>query len=212
MRKHLILFLLAFIGIAGRSTAQETQTTQWLTDSSKAIQFGIGNNFGLEAFDYKSISFKTHLSSLRAIRIGVNASGSTSKQERTSFLGSYDQLSSIALGISTHFLWYFETESDVFLFLGAGPLVEYSHSRGDYSYVSEHTTIWTVGVGGAIGAEWFATRHIAIHAEYQAAGRYTSGKSESLDDRVPEEGVYKLLTKSWRFDAQKVLFGLSVYF
>ena len=227
MKSKTALALIALIVPIARLCAQDTASPQWLSDSSRAIQFGIGSYLSVQPFDDKSISFKTHLTATRAIRIGVSFSGSIDKGERhdrTYINGltasssdiSYDPTHSLSVELLAQHIWYIDTGSDVFLFLGAGPLAKYSRSEYLYTGESQLTTSWSVGVGGTVGAEWFVHRRISVHSEYQAAAQYGSERSKTVHSEYNNNGVktdngdYR--DNIWSLSGHKVLFGFSVYF
>lgn len=226
MNLRIVYLVIAVLLLNSLLRAQQTDSTQWLSDSSRAIQFGVGDYLNVRAFDTKSISFKYHLSATRALRIGLSFSGSVDKSEshRTSFLNdslisstdrSNGPIHSVALELSVLHIWYFSTNSDVFLFLGAGPLVQYSRREYAGSSYSDLTTLWSTGVGATIGTEWFVHRRISLHAEYQASGQYTHTNNNSTNRNSNIQGdkiVDETSNNRWSITSQRVLFGISVYF
>lgn len=131
--------------------------TQWLSDSSRAIQFGVGSSFYVQAFDNKAISFKTHITALRALRFGLSFSGSIDQRDRhediyingvpwSSADISEDPTHSWAIEASALHFWYIDTGTDVFLFLGAGPVAEYFREEYGSGYYASSRTGWSAGV------------------------------------------------------------------
>jgi hypothetical protein len=227
MKSTTTFFFIALIVAATALRAQDATTTMWLTDSSRAIQFGVSGNFTLGTFDGKSISFKQHLTDKRAIRIGVSFSGSINKQSSSdeSFQNdtllfrsntSFPSTHALGLEISTHYLWYMPTADGIFLYCGAGPRGSYSRSENVGTTSSEKSESWTAGACGAAGVEWFIHKRFALHAEYQGYAQYAYTCSSSSYSGTNSSGKYFHSTNScrntWNLSSQKVVFGISVYF
>ena len=204
--------------------AQEKEETQYLTDSSKSIQFGITSFLSPAAFNNKSISYKTNLSTISAIRIGIIISGSHQNDD-TKYVGytndtlisrknsSYNRSPNINLALSVQYLLYIPTQSQFYLFYGAGPEVEYSRSEMNYDV----NTSRSIGIAGMLGAEWFASQRFSLHAEYitNASLSFESHvdwySSTTIGGSAKEE---RWETKStiWSLHSSRVLFGASIYF
>jgi len=217
---------IALLLIQTHMSAQPSETQQWLTDSSRSIQFGIGNYLSLNAFDGKSISFKLHNTATNAIRFGFTLSGNTASSDATTetivddtlistTTTSTDPTFSINVDAFVHFLWYLDTHSDVFPFIGIGPMVGFV--RNEYVSTSSSSLTRTLGVGAeaVVGAEWFATKNISLHAEYQATAlfeytRYESYEPGTVGGQTPSKN-FKRTIKSWAIRSRTVVFGLSVY-
>ncbi len=227
MNFRLIHFLLALFLSSQCLLGQTSETTSWLNDSSRAIQFGIGNYLDVEAFNSKSISFKKHLSAESAIRVGIVLSASSYKEQAntrdyvsdtliSSNSVSYTPTYSISAEISTLYLWYFSTQSDFYLFLGLGPEMRYD--RRDYltsDYYDRNRT-WSIGMEGSVGAEWFVSHRFSIHAEYLASALYAGSKENGWNTDINGNPLviqdFENTSTSWRFQSGTVVFGLSIYF
>ena len=62
---------------------------------------------------------------------------------------------------------YFRPEREVKFYLGAGPYVGYDLGRRERNEATlERSQRFTVGIGGRLGTEWFATKSISLLAEY----------------------------------------------
>lgn len=81
-KTELLVITAVIVGfcLAGPASSQ----TQWLSDSSRAIQFGVGSSFNVHAFGEKEISFKTHITAMRALRLSLSFSGTIDQRDRPS--------------------------------------------------------------------------------------------------------------------------------
>ncbi len=208
------LLLMAVLPV--QSSAQEHE---WMTDSSWAIQFGIQSNMTLGSFDAANLSAKTHITSLQALRIGLNLYGANNRQETFQERSIGDSVfyqvtgsawqNDFTIGATVQYLWYLDTKSDLFVFFGVGPTGRFRWSDSDFG---EHRAAWAIGIAPVLGGEWFATRRISFHAEYQATLFYERSTS-SYEDNSSETRFYRENTYTrWGFSADGVVFGLSVYF
>jgi hypothetical protein len=210
--------ILVFLFLSTTCNAQTPDTQPWLTDSSRAIQFGVGGYFNLSTFDSKALSVKFHLFPLSAIRVGLAMRGNTSRSDKEVKRTVGDSLISaksssnrynedLSFELTSQYMLFLDTQSDLFLFIGSGPIVTYSYQGNDDG---DWTRTWGLGVEGAIGAEWFATHRISFHAEYRAAALYTISKDEYTYPSQFETTNQQ--TISWELRSGRVLFGLSAYF
>jgi len=227
MNFRLIRFLFALFLSSQFLLGQTNQSNSWLNDSSRAIQFGIGNYFDVEAFNSKSISFKKHLSAETAIRVGIVLSASSYKEEANSrdYINdtlissksiSYSPTYSISAEVSTLYLWYLSTQSDFYLFLGLGPELRFDRREYSTSDYYDQNRTWSIGMEGSIGAEWFVTHRFSLHAEYLANALYVGSKENGWNTDVNGNRLvvedFDNTSTAWRFQSGTVAFGLSIYF
>jgi hypothetical protein len=214
--------VLSFVLIA-RSASQESVDVHALTDSSRAIQFGIGSYLSAQAFDARSISYKFHLSSDRAIRMGIEVNGRTTHThyDRQDFSegsvifeshGNYNSSNSVLANVVAQYLWYWGAVDNVYIFGGVGPDVGF----GKYDYTSSKNnwnkaTTWTFGAEGSLGAEWIFSRRFSLHAEYNYVTFFETRHTQDKSGNPEQSVIVEATDKSWVFGSGKVLFGLSVY-
>jgi len=204
------VFLLLALG-ASDARGEENS----LTAGSWALQFQIQNNLTLGNFDGLGIALKRHLSGGSALRGGVNFTTSGSSQElRPDSVQTRADSDLRGVRAALHYVWYPRPQADVNLFMGIGPAFGYlsndSLNSASGRERSSETSEWQVGAHGILGAEWFATRSLGIHAEYEIAYQYASSEA-TVSTGTPETKVTRN-TDRWSFGTSAVRFGLSVYF
>jgi hypothetical protein len=225
MKFRIVIAIFCSIALHGFLSAQETDNKPFLTDSSRAVQFAIGDYLGVRAFDGKSVSMEWHTTDLRAWRVGVGFSGRSLKStvlteeflddSLTSSISDDNVRRHLIIEVGAQHLWYFGASEPLYVFLGAGPLVRYTRYEYDGSYNTE--TLWTFGGSSMIGVEWFVHRRISLHSEYVATFTYSHGKMQSTGTQSNYYGMIKKTTEdgttnSWDLTSGNVLFGFSVYF
>lgn len=172
-----------------------------------AVQFAVRSYVTLDTFG-GMFSIKYHLSDPSAIRLGM---GYTQSYEITDPINSgvysyesnhkeYDYTVSLA------YVNYPMLKRNVILYWGIGPEFGYYLKERYYQFSSYSETQYSIGALGILGFEWFATKEISLHAEYQPIVYYSdiSGHSDNRDDSYTGYG--------WYADTNRVLFGLSAYF
>ncbi|HEX2960563.1 MAG TPA: hypothetical protein VHO43_02160 [Ignavibacteriales bacterium] len=212
-----------------------------LSDSSRALQFQIANNFQLTSFQGTVFSYKHHINKEAALRFGLSISfgGSNSDNTTDGFSIPADSLFQHNLGnidnknrsfqLSAQLIRYFNPGAKLLLYGGAGPFLLY-----DYTYAKSESvdkinyqgptnaplktssenkgSRWSPGIMGVLGVEWFAAKGISLTAEYGMQVSYTWGKTESKS--VGYSSINSLTSKQdgWNLGASSVKFGLSLYF
>jgi hypothetical protein len=209
-----------------------------------ALQFQIIDNFrsfsGLQGF---GVSVKYHFSRTNALRLGVGGSLSNSDSDADGRSFQADTVRQKTIGgnegdtkgvdFAAQYVIYVAPLADVTFFFGSGPLVHFSQSVYDqedgFSYGTTTGTRsywtdddrWTIGLSALSGAEWFATKSISLHAEYDLSLEYQSTKRVSKGIESSYDSYYGARTYSYesessghstRFNLATVKFGLSVYF
>lgn len=212
----LILFVFSF---QSYSQNKPDSSVNSLKKGSWAIQFGIGNNLDLTAFNNYSVSIMTHLTNKSAIRIGVG--GSVTDQSGPSTdggnPGNYTN-KDYGFQFEITFLYYFTRKSALNFFIGAGPLGTYSYSETNRPYSEGYdynkSTSWGLGAKGLAGCEWFFMRKASLFAEYEAS--ITFGKtnmfSESVDLSVPIDIRNSTESNDIFVRGNAAKMGLSIYF
>jgi hypothetical protein len=197
-----------------------------LTDSSQSIQFAVGSNLNVTAFDGKSIAYTFHTARLSAFRAAIGFSGSASTRithtdtyiDDSEILESEETrtpVNTLNIEIPGLWLWYVDAGDNVFLFLGAGPAGRFSGEDHSSSTLSSRSSTLSAGLEGAIGVEWFVHRRISLHSEYHGSALYTHewGRRISLSglvDRAIDESDY--YSNGVNVSTRRVLFGFSLYF
>jgi hypothetical protein len=234
-----VLFMIMWFLVVPNARAQQVSSENEehrnsLQEDAWALQFQVGDNFSLKAFQGLAISAKKHWSNTSALRVGIGLSisvGDADNVARTlpadTMRQSQDQSSNgQSVDITAQYLLYPNPDASVNVFFGAGPLFRYSRSKleSDLTTISGATTInlrsigeehvWAIGASGVVGVEWFAARSISFLGEYAISLEYSSAKqtrTESSTQRVDRtESEYR--TKIFRVYPLSVKFGLSVYF
>lgn len=215
-----------------------------LHNGSWAFQFQIDNNFTLKSFQGAIISAKRQYSENVAIRMGTSVSFSTSDDNRsgTSFQADtiFDSQSgggsgnTQSLQLTAQYLYYPNPQGLVNVFLGAGPLIQFSRSHAEQNQArstpgnfistdnaTRDSKSWAIGANALAGVEWFATKSISFHAEYGLSIQYVStnetNSSNSRAELPPNPPSVRGSSgessrKGWQFTGTSVKFGLSVYF
>lgn len=219
----------------------EKKCSNSLKPGAWALQFQITQDFTLNAFQGVLLSAKKHFSDKSAFRFGLGLSASMSDADNFFEQRNIDTVRQIrenesesntrSFDVALQYLFYPSPAARANLFLGTGPFVRHSHSRVEskaddalfdtvtfnYSYrnVSESNR-WSVGVGGILGAEWFATRVFSLHTEYGLTLEYTSSESKSIYTDfytgIPITRRYETSQRGLNIGPSTVKFGLSVYF
>jgi hypothetical protein len=237
----LTIALLVLISSMGHSQQGEQRNS--LVEGAWALQFQITNNFTLSSFQGAVISGKYHLTPNSAVRLGVSLNGefsdgnnaSTSVTADTIRLGNsrIESNNGQVIIVTGQYLFYPAPESDVNVFVGVGPFIQYNrnHLEREQKNVSSpfgfasvtvssadaHT--WGLGATGLLGVEWFAAKSLSLHAEYGVSLQYQWSTQASSTVETPTDPLYPVLRmaadysrRTWVFNGTSVKFGLSVYF
>lgn len=218
-QRALLVAAAALLLVLSAAPASADEVENSLREGAWAIQFGIDDNFTLSDFAGQ-VGLKYHHSSRTAARIGVDAWAGGSEEDD----GSFDaETESDRYGFELDFLIlrYFDPEAPVNVYFGGGPLVYYDTQNSTRTVYGDSVTVetetdtdtWSAGARVTLGAEWFPTRAIGLHAEYRTALIWTSrdntGELRRDGDRIDS---YDHTTTSWGGNVGSVLFGLSAYF
>ncbi len=188
-----VLVALAIQSTSGNALAQTSERPHSLKQGTWAVLYQL-DGVRLSFFN-GMLAFKYHLTDRRALRFGIGGNVATNS-DRQDLNG----------GISSqaHYVLYLHPEREVKFYLGAGPYIGYSLSRSDGdSTRRRHDARWTIGIGGRLGTEWFATKSISVLAEF---GNLLSASILRAEDGAIEE-------RTWRDYSygSTVTVGLSVY-
>lgn len=238
--KNSLLAVVLFMAFTTWQLNAQTQTSpsENLSDSSRALQFQVGSNFNLYSFQCSVVSYKHHLSRNAALRLGLSISlGGRNDDYSTN--GFYADSNSVQPGstqnsdrnnrsiqLTSQYIWYFNHDSKLLLYGGAGPLVGYDYryeNKGSNFEIPANSPLttqneskakqWTAGITGVIGVEWFASKSISLLAEYGLQASYYWLDSETKDissDHFVRKT--KSSSTSWDVRGSNVKLGLSLYF
>ncbi|MCP4580628.1 MAG: hypothetical protein GY839_03365 [candidate division Zixibacteria bacterium] len=111
-------------------------------DGSKALQFRVMSDFSLSSFEGAAFSGKWHLSDSRALRLGLDLSGSFGTNTNDRYIerdhGYYTSHSwEIAetdsnyqsIDINTHYIFYMTPKKGIALYLGTGPSIGFASTK-----------------------------------------------------------------------------------
>ena len=213
--------------------------TNPLAPGARAIQFQIGDNFELKAFDGMSVSFKRHSSAESAWRLGVMLDleiDDTDEELSSTYTDALIVESRVveangqSLRVDLLQLRYPSPERNVCWYWGVGPRLRYSRYEEELAYVSgiqpameeqfirEYGHSWSVGALGVGGVEWFVAGDVSLHAEYAASLEY-GATTQEYDLWRGQEGelpTYHRATSrtgtGWDFGGTQAIFGASLYF
>lgn len=195
-------------------------------DNGWALQFSIRDNFQLSSFQGTTISILKHSSVDRAWRMaftgGVryNNNKNNDQIDRTrrsrADLTRYDANFTIDL----QKLFYANTESNINLFYGWGPVVGYHFNKSyDYSRGTREMmkADWEIGARLIFGVQWFPTNSISLHAEYGSKLSYLFSWKRTEQWRFDifepvELRIDDSQTNSLNLSSSAVKLGLSAYF
>lgn len=194
-----------------------------LTKGSWSIQFEVGWNLQVQAFEELAISLKRHFSKEHAVRFGVGlrirATDDNVNHLYIDSSKSYGTLNQrfYSVVITGNYLIYPRPEAVINLYFGFGPRGTYFYRKDEYlsryleSYVSKG---WSAGINGVVGCEWFAVHYISFFAEYNANAQYLQNDVDRIlygDNRTVLE-TYTTNSKGFEFNGNTAKLGLSLYF
>ncbi len=212
-----------------KAQTQEASTAgSAMTKGAWAMQFSITDNFRLLPFSGATLSLKRHYSANKALRFGLSLGGnfSTSEDKNPNETQAESDYNNQSIGLVSEYVFYPSSEKSAKLFLGVGPSLGFSRSSETKSIPSIQsqfrgknvTRIWSAGVIGVLGVEWFANAHISLLAEYSSFLIYSSYHQKRINEQLDGNGGFIVTGESWSnadsfsFRASSVKLGLSVYF
>lgn len=235
-----IVLFLAMI-TQGSYAQVKASSAEDLSDSSRALQFQITNNFQLTSFQGTVFSYKQHINKEAALRFGLSISVGGSNTDNTlkgisvlndsliqNTLGNNDTKNN-SVQLSAQLIRYFNPGAKLLLYGGAGPFLIYEHSFSKTEQLENITYLgpvnparksstesktdrWSPGIAGVLGVEWFAAKGISFTAEYGMQVSYTWGKNESKSVAYSNINTANSKQEGWNLGANSVKFGLSLYF
>ncbi len=215
----------------------QTKDEILLTENSRALQFQVGRDFTLSSFQGAAISYKYHTQQYSALRFGITLSSGSVDSDGTNTEIRSDTVNNktnnnvdrtnIGVQLNLQKLWYVEPVSTVLFFYGTGPFVGFDYTKtnteqiwnliiGDPQKSTDEMKAksWSFGLTGLLGVEWFVSKTISFHAEYDIAISYSWTKIEGTSN-YPSPGdrsTNERTNTSWQLSSRGVLFGVSIYF
>ena len=201
------------------SQATETQAApkNSLVKGAWALQFRVDSDAILSEFG-GSIAMKRHVSAQSAFRVGFDFGLSSGEASTTppSGNGQENDRDAEMVGMFVDYLRYTDVESPIHFFWGTGPFGSFSRSKNSSRVASSETEsvtkVWSAGISGRVGVEWFFTRTLSLHAEYFGTAYYQSRTSESTTANGLGSLTSKVADDVWALSRGPVVFGLSAYF
>ena len=234
MHRILACFMLS-VGIllvpAANCSAQSGQVDSLTSihDGAWALSFGIGANFTLTSFDGTTVSWKRFISDNSAIRVGISTSARDMDldDDQTRDVNEVEQVTETThtntywdVTLQGYYLRYPVSSSRTRFFWGIGPVVSITNTESSYLVVvdqdsttyerNEENKQRDLGLSAILGAEWFATRNISLHAEYGQTLLYS--RIETARDEEYLNTKSTSTQEDIRWSPAQVRFGLSVYF
>ncbi|MBI2427530.1 MAG: hypothetical protein HYV29_01790 [Ignavibacteriales bacterium] len=233
-----IVFIVSQIGFSQNNEEQQSAKLPVKPDAW-GMQFRIGPNLSLGSFNGMMVSLKKHISETSALRIGIGVE--FYDRDMTEDLMDYRADSLIAkrwydntnnstfITVVSQYVWMFPSGNSVDFFIACGPTIGYEvydnddkareetipNTETSIDYSTEYTS-WLYGMTNSIGVEWFASKDLSLHAEYEASLVYTTveRKTEVLNtiNNPDSKSFQKLHQHAWRLENNLVKFGLTVYF
>ncbi len=200
--KNVLMGIIIFCLINQNGFSQDSSKNS-LKQSMFALQFQIGNNFTLESFQGSTLSFKYQILDESAIRVGFSISSYVETSREENFIEKPRE-KSIELTINAQFIQYLKTFEDISLYTGGGPkFYDRYYTLGDFG----HEKIWSLGLDGILGAEWFFKKNMSLSAEYGISIVYWV--SEMVD---PSSTSKHSKRKNININDNNMLkFGISIY-
>lgn len=209
-------------------TADSASQKHSLHAGAWAMQFQIGSNFYLGAFDGAMLSILKHTSLRAAWRLGAGVSGdvvsrtTTTQNSQDTLRPRYDtdtDNNSQTLSLVLTRIAYANPQSAINFFCGIGPRFSYTHSYSSTLSPSNDLTRttsngWSAGLGGLLGVQWFPGKAIGLSAEYGSSLAFNWDRRKDVGFFGQQRGTrVESVTTNKRLSlaAGGVRMGLSLY-
>lgn len=185
---------------------EEGEEEHSLTENSRALQFGIGENFRLTSFNGTAFSYKRHTAVDRANRITFGFLNLFIRNNRTETDDSASRRVDSSMFVGYSWMHYLRSGTDILPYFGYGPRLNLGYNNVRQPNDATDSG-FSIGLSGVVytGVEWFFHSSMSLHAEYRASlfARQTYNKwDSSSDSRNTVIGL----------GSGGVLFGVSAYF
>lgn len=224
MRKFLIIIFCLFWFFPFNAMADMKEMMP--KENAWALQFMINENFRLSSFQGATISLLKHISLKKAWRFGFD--GGVDYNKLNKIRPYYDREGSkeyfvqydLHFTIDLQLLKYVNTESNINLFYGWGPVVSYRYIKGRTKAHDPITGLrvnWECGAKFVFGTQLFLARSISIHAEYSTSFVYNFqwDRTELWQFNNANQGrlvIDDIQSEGFNLSSSAVKFGLSAYF
>lgn len=208
-------FLSALIIISLAFTLQDahaqeeggTEANNSLSENSRALQFGIGENFRLASFSGSAFSYKRHTAADRANRISLSFDNRFNRASNPDEEDSAVHRTRLSLNLNYTWMRYTDPGADVKLYYGYGPGFNVLHEKHNPPGDDNSSTNTGLGLYGIAytGVEWFFHDSLSLHAEYRASLMFN--RSSHNRDSASDFRYTNVMLRS-----NGVRFGLSAYF
>lgn len=187
-----------------------------------AIQFEVGFDFKLQAFEDYTVSLKKHLSNKTALRLNMlfqntNANTDLIESDPGDTLDTYDNVHDVNTTVSLNLMSYITPHSNIKAYWGTGPVGGYvfrkRESDNGSTFRFEKSTEWFIGLEGLLGAEWFPMDNLSFFAEYNARLFYGKEDRETNSRNASGENSNRKTTiDNSGFSGDNAKLGIAVYF
>lgn len=204
-----------------QNSASTDSSNNSLQKGRFSLQFGIGQNLTINAFNGYTISCGYNLTDHISARFGIEGSyrNNTVNVTWDDTLSRDEYDFGYSFTVDPSLIYHFNHKATIVFFAGAGPFISYSHSKtkGAYDYYQLDLTTtdsWEAGAKFLAGCEWFFMKRVSLFADYEAS--YSFGKRDRDSKRYDYENGYILHYQNNEvlnyFRADIFRFGLSVFF
>lgn len=210
-RRTVVVLFVCFIQVVLLSTVMAEEVEEKKNSLQKgawAMQFQVyGSLLDFQIYDYlgQTFSGKYHHADRRALRFGVELSGSTADVDKTESeneaagimdVATDQKLSSQSYSGICQYLWYLRENNGFHFMIGLGPQLSVSWSKsdllrtGDYDLtdvgamriqedVINKSSTYYLGLAGSLGFEYFVGKNLSAMMEFQSSGGYRYKISET---------------------------------
>ncbi|MEM1096778.1 MAG: hypothetical protein AAGJ10_19440 [Bacteroidota bacterium] len=185
---------------ASSTYAQDNVRPNALEADTWAVVFQVGQPISLRSFQ-GTIAVKHHTASDRAWRVGLGGSGNQSLNS---------QGGGVNITAQADYLIYPMPPREVNMYWGVGPSIGFTRNAQKQNAFEDIETQFRIGVGGLLGAEWFATEHISLFGEYGTSLTIRLQR-ETITTFDPQPSEVENTTTNLTFGTGATL-GLNLYF
>jgi opacity protein-like surface antigen len=240
----LLLFVLTTAAVAAPHGPAER-------DGHRGLVFGVDGD-RLLSFDGAMVAVRQQMGERTGLRLGLSFSWLDGSSETTSAeeldlifpdstttdleTSDRDQDSKdVELDLDLLLIRHTEGGHAVRFFYGAGPVIGYERDKDTNESVDEYdigtrtrtevreSTTWRFGLRALVGAEWFLTETISVHAEYRAGAVYSDSEYDEVAVQVVDSGYDQIpiqrITQSrtgdssgWTVASHGAKVGVSLFF
>jgi hypothetical protein len=152
------------------------------------------------------------ITSLEGIRIsaGISAGSSSSENSSQGYGTGESKQNSLSFALYVTKLKYAYRNKNLYLYYGYGPFGKYSFQYSADSYQQTTTNIFSGGLSGYLGVEWFFYEHFSLFTEYSlnATMQYSRWSSKINGSNLVSSPT---ITKNFNVNSNSALIGFSIY-